>query len=34
MLQIVNKKLENFKPDFKAVYTNRFVEVADKKYPN
>ena len=32
-LQIVNKKLENFKPDYRAVYTNAFVEAAHKKYP-
>ena len=32
-LQIVNKKLESFKPDYKAVYTNKFVEAAHKKYP-
>lgn len=33
-LQIVNAKLSNFKPDYKAVYTNAFVEQAHKKYPN
>ena len=32
-LQIVNPRLANFKPDFKAVYTNKFVEEAHKKYP-
>lgn len=31
-LQIVNPRLANFKPDFKAVYTNKFVEEAHKKY--
>lgn len=33
-LQIVNSKLEGFKPDFKASFTNQFVEQAHKKYPN
>ena len=33
-LQIVNDKLDNFKPDYKAVFTNQFVEAAHKKYPN
>ena len=32
-LQIVNPRLANFKPDFKAVYINKFVEEAHKKYP-
>ena len=33
MLTIVNDKLRNFKPDFKATFTNAFVEQAWKKYP-
>lgn len=33
-LQIVNAKLASFKPDYKAVYTNEFVQQAHKKYPN
>ena len=33
-LQIVNDKLDNFKPDYKAVFTKQFVEAAHKKYPN
>lgn len=33
-LQIVNAKLNNFKPDYKAVFTNAFVEQAHKKYPS
>lgn len=33
-LQIINDKLADFKPDYKAVFTNRFVEAAHKKYPD
>lgn len=32
-LQIVNAKLKNFKPDYAAVFTNKFVEAAHTKYP-
>ncbi len=32
-LQSVNAKLANFKPDYQAVYTNKFVEEAHRKYP-
>lgn len=31
-LQTVNPKLASFKPDFKAVYTNEFVDVAHNKF--